>query len=64
MLGHRRTVPLWQQKRINPFAIERSLAQRQLPGTDPKSFEKTVIGKKSARRMLLAAKYRARLTDG
>jgi hypothetical protein len=63
MLGHRRTVPLWRQKRASPFAIERSLSQRRLTGTNVSSVETAVLSNKMAQRKILNAKHRVRLSD-
>lgn len=63
MLGHRRTVPLWQHKRTTPLEIERSLSPRRLTAHTTSSAEVAVITAKLAQRKLLVAKHRARLSD-
>ncbi|MBI3197136.1 MAG: hypothetical protein HYZ40_06450 [Rhodospirillales bacterium] len=64
MLGHRRTMPLWRQRRTNPLAVERALAQRRPAETNTNAAEKALLGHKAIRRMVMTTKHRARLSDG
>jgi hypothetical protein len=64
MIGHRRTIPLWRQRRTSPLAVERALGQRRPTETSANAAEQRLLGQKAARRMVMTAKHRARLSDG
>jgi len=64
MLGHRRTMPLWRQRRASPLAVERALAQGRPAEASTNAAEKALLGQKATQRMTMTAKHRARLSNG